>query len=63
MKVNVDDQREIAASYRISSIPDIRVFAGGQQVQAATGYRPKQELHDMLIAAGGKPAAGLGGQE
>lgn len=59
VKVNVDDQREIAASYRISSIPDIRVFSGGQQVQAATGYRPKQELHDMLIAAGGSDQ-GLG---
>ncbi len=54
VKVNVDDQREIAASYRISSIPDVRVFSGGQQVQASSGFRPKQEWHDMLVAAGGK---------
>ena len=58
VKVNVDDQREVAASYRISSIPDIRVFAGGQQEQAVTGFQRRQDLHAMLVAAGGVPPEG-----
>lgn len=58
VKVNVDDQREVAASYRISSIPDIRVFFGGEQQQAVTGFRSQADLHAMLVAAGGTPPEG-----
>jgi len=58
VKVNVDRQPEIAASYRISSIPDLRVFAGGQQRQAVTGYRSREALASMLLAAGGVPPEG-----
>lgn len=53
VKVDVDSQREVAASYRISSIPDIRVFSGGEQRQAVTGFRLRADLHAMLVAAGG----------
>ena len=54
VKVNVDKQRDIAASYQISQIPDIRIFTGGEQHTAASGYHSKKDLDQMLVAAGGK---------
>jgi thioredoxin 1 len=59
VKVNVDDQCEVAASYRISSIPDIRVFSGGAQQEVVTGYRSQQALHALLVAVGGVPPEGV----
>src|SRR5262249_58466531 len=32
-KLNTDDAQEIAAKYRISAIPQIMVFKGGEQVE------------------------------
>ncbi len=55
VKVNVDKQREIAASFQVSGIPDLRVFMNGEQKRAVTGYRPKTDLHALLVEAGARP--------
>ena len=43
-KVNVDDQQQLAVTYRVSSIPMFLVFKGGQVVAqhvGASGGKPK----------------------
>lgn len=47
-KVNVDQQRDIAANYGISSIPTILFIKGGQIVDKQVGAVPKSELKKKL---------------
>jgi thioredoxin 1 len=54
IKVNVDNQPDMAEHFRVSAIPDMRVFVGGKQRDAVVGFRPKDELHAILVAAGGR---------
>jgi len=53
-KVNVDDQQQLAANYRVSSIPMFLVFKGGQVVAqhvGASGGKPKlKSLIDGALA-------------
>lgn len=43
-KLNVDENRNTAASYGIMSIPTLLVFKGGEVKDRLVGYRPKNEL-------------------
>ncbi|MZP30969.1 thioredoxin [Heliobacterium undosum] len=47
-KLNVDENRAIAAEYGIMSIPTLLVFKGGQVVDKAIGFKPKEELVKLL---------------
>ena len=47
-KVNVDEQEELAAAFRISSIPTVVVMKNGEITDMAVGYRPKEALAAML---------------
>ena len=47
-KCNVDDAGELAAQYRITSIPALIMFKGGQAVAQAVGARPKKELQKLI---------------
>lgn len=47
-KVNVDEQSEIAAKYRVMSIPTIMVFKNGEMIEKIVGARPKEELSKLL---------------
>ncbi|MBX7225605.1 MAG: thioredoxin [Chitinophagales bacterium] len=49
-KVNVDDHREVAGDYNISSIPTILFFKGGQVVDKQVGAVPKSVLKQKLDA-------------
>jgi thioredoxin 1 len=52
VKLNVDENPQTAASYRITSIPTLNVYSGGQVVKQIIGARPKSaivaELADYL---------------
>lgn len=48
VKLNVDDNPEIAASYRITSIPALNVYSGGQVVKQIVGAKPKAALLNDL---------------
>ncbi|TAK77384.1 MAG: thioredoxin [Dehalococcoidia bacterium] len=50
-KVNVDDNPEVAARYRIRSIPTLLVFKGGERVSHLVGARPKSDIEGHLEAA------------
>ena len=47
-KVNVDEEYELAGTFRISSIPTLRVIRDGKVVNQAMGARPKQAILDLL---------------
>ena len=44
VKLNVDENPSIAASYGVTSIPTMNVFKGGEVVKQIIGAKPKQAL-------------------
>ena len=50
VKVNVDDADEIAAQYRIMSIPTLLFFKNGQVVDKTVGAMPKPALVEKINA-------------
>ncbi len=47
-KINVEEQRELAAAFRVMSIPTLVVMKDGQIVEKAVGARPKDQILSML---------------
>ncbi|MBR5597532.1 MAG: thioredoxin [Lachnospiraceae bacterium] len=47
-KVNVDDEPELAAKFRVMSIPTLIVFKDGQVVTQSMGAKPKTAILAML---------------
>lgn len=47
-KVNVDDQMELARSFRVMSIPTLVVFKDGKAVSTEVGVRPKEAILEMV---------------
>lgn len=50
-KVNVDDNPETAAKFRIQAIPTILIFKGGEKKEQITGLTSKADLVSKLEAA------------
>lgn len=50
-KVNVDQQRELAMQFRVSSIPMLVLMKDGKAVAQSVGYRPKAEIAAMVDQA------------
>lgn len=50
-KVNIDDHQDLAAQFRISSIPTLLIFKGGQVVEQMVGARSKRDLKASLTKA------------
>lgn len=48
VKVNVDENRSLAAQYFISSIPTLLLFKNGQPAGQITGFLPKNKLAARL---------------
>ncbi len=47
-KCNVDDNMELAQKYRISSIPNMKIFKGGEVVENIVGAQSEGALRDKL---------------
>ncbi len=47
-KVNVDEERELASSFGIMSIPTLLVLERGKIVNRSVGVRPKRDILNML---------------
>lgn len=47
-KVNVDEQPELAAQFRVMSIPTLAVFKDGKVVNTTVGARNKNDIISML---------------
>lgn len=48
VKVNVDENPNLAAQYRITSIPAMKVFKGGHEVHEIIGAMPKPMIEQQL---------------
>ena len=48
VKVNTDENQNLAAKYGIMSIPTLLVFKGGQPVGQIVGARPKSDIKKRL---------------
>ncbi len=48
VKVNVDDNPEIAQQYGIMSIPTLLIMKNGEVLEEKTGYQPKEALVELL---------------
>ena len=47
-KVNVDEQEELAAQFRVSSIPTLVVVKDGKVTNSSVGVRPKAKILAMI---------------
>ena len=48
IKVNVDNNMDIAQQYNISNIPALVVLKKGEEVQRLMGFSPKQEIKENI---------------
>ena len=47
-KINVDEQQELAAQYRVMSIPTLIVFKNGEAVAQSVGVQPKEQIESLF---------------
>ena len=48
MKLNTDENPEIAGRYQVMSIPTILFFKNGRPVEKLVGARPKRQFKDVI---------------
>jgi thioredoxin 1 len=48
LKLNTDENPEIAGKYQIMSIPTILFFKGGEPVEKLIGARPKRQFKEII---------------
>ena len=48
VKINVDEEQELAMQFGVMSIPTLVVMKNGKIVNRVTGARPKAQILDML---------------
>ena len=48
VKVNVDENTELASQYDIMSIPTVYLFKDGKKVDVMIGVRPKQVFENII---------------
>ena len=48
VKVNVDEEVELASQFGVASIPTLVVMQNGMEVERSGGARPKNQILDML---------------
>lgn len=48
VKINVDEEQELAAQYRVVSIPSVFVIQNGEVLAQSLGAKPKSQLLAML---------------
>lgn len=51
VKVDVDDEPDVASRYGVSGIPALLLFKGGQQVGQLTGAHPKANIAKLIDGA------------
>ncbi|MDU2265901.1 thioredoxin [Clostridium celatum] len=48
IKVNVDEARDIADKFRISTIPTMIVLKNGEKKEVSVGFMPKEKIKEMV---------------
>lgn len=47
-KINVDEEGQLSIKHGVMSIPTLMIFKNGEIAQTAIGYRPKEEIEELL---------------
>lgn len=47
-KINVDEEMELAQQFGVASIPTLVVIKNGEIVSKSMGFRPKNQIEDMI---------------
>lgn len=47
-KINVDDQSELAAYFKVESIPKVIIVKNGKVTNVSVGYKSKNEIEKMI---------------
>ena len=47
-KINVDEEMDLARSFRIVSIPTVVLMKNGEKVTTSMGYKPKADILKLL---------------
>ena len=47
-KINVDDEPELAALFKVESIPTLMVFRNGRPDGVMIGFRPKSDIEKLI---------------
>ncbi len=48
VKVNVDDDNNLAEKYGVSNVPCMILFSSGEPIKTIVGYRTKQQLKAII---------------
>ena len=48
LKVNVDDNQDLAREYGVMSIPCIILFDNGKEIKRTIGFMPESKLRDFI---------------
>jgi len=57
LKLNTDENPEVAGRYQIMSIPTILFFKNGQPVEKLIGARPKRQFKEVIESLLAQPSA------
>ena len=49
VKVNTDENQELASQFKITGIPTLIVFKGGKEVDRIVGYVPQEALASQVV--------------
>ncbi|WP_308634011.1 thioredoxin family protein [Paenibacillus silvisoli] len=50
VKVDIDQEKELAAEYGVSSVPTLMLFKDGYKVETLVGQQSKDELQKYIIS-------------
>jgi thioredoxin 1 len=48
LKMNVDEEEKIPAKFQIMSIPTLKFFKNGVEIENVMGYQPKEQLINII---------------
>ena len=48
IRIDVDQQEDLAREYKVMSIPTLFLFKDGKEVEKVIGFTPKQKLEEWI---------------
>lgn len=48
VSINIDDEEELAETYKVSSIPCLVVLKDGKEITRSVGLKPKDEIENLI---------------
>ena len=48
IKIDIDENKEIASKYNIMSVPTLMFFVNGELVRKEIGFMPQEKLEDII---------------